>query len=143
MHRLAVVRGLNTAEDEHSRGAYMMQTGRRQTPRESYPHLGAVCAKLLAPEENPLPGYIHVTPRGQSGFNRQDAAFLGARYSSVTLADGNPPANVRRPPTLTETADAQRAALLGRVNDRFAQGGRYDVVTIGERFEDALGDLSS
>src|SRR5438128_6094730 len=49
MHRLAVVRGLNTAEDEHGRGAYMMQTGRRQTPRESYPHLGAVCAKLLAP----------------------------------------------------------------------------------------------
>jgi uncharacterized protein (DUF1501 family) len=124
MHRLAIVRGLNTAEDEHSRGSYIMHTGRRQTPRESYPHLGAVCAKLLAPEENPLPGYIHVTPRGQSGFNRQDSAFLGARYASVTLADGNPPANLLRPPTLTETADSQRTAFLSRTNERFATGRR-------------------
>lgn len=124
MHRFALVRGLNTAEDNHSKGAYMMQTGRRETPRETYPHLGAVVAKLLGSETNPLPGYIHVTPRGQSGFNRQDAAFLGARYASVTLADGNPPANLLRPPTLTEIADMERNALLGRVNSRFAQGRR-------------------
>src|SRR5690242_3942887 len=32
MHRLAIVRGVNTAEDEHGRGAYLMQTGRRQSP---------------------------------------------------------------------------------------------------------------
>src|SRR6188508_3049131 len=29
MHRIALVRGINTAEDEHSRGANLMQTGRR------------------------------------------------------------------------------------------------------------------
>ena len=38
MHRLCLVRGINTAEDEHSRGAHIMQTGRRQTPGERYPH---------------------------------------------------------------------------------------------------------
>jgi uncharacterized protein (DUF1501 family) len=121
MHRMALVRGVNTAEDEHSRGAYIMHTGRRQNPAERYPHLGSVVAKLLGPADGPLPGYIHVTPRGESGFNRGDAAFLGPRYASVTLADGHPPANLLRPPTLTELADAQRNQLRARLDRRFAQ----------------------
>src|SRR5207248_109440 len=50
MHRLAIVRGVNTAEDEHGRGAYIMHTGRRTNPAERYPHLGSVAAKLLAAE---------------------------------------------------------------------------------------------
>jgi uncharacterized protein (DUF1501 family) len=121
MHRLSVVRGLNSLENDHGRGAYVMQTGRRQNPAERYPHFGAAVAKLLSPEDSPLPGYIHVTPRGESGFNRGDAAFLGARYASVTLADGQPPTNLLRPATLTEQADAQRQALRERLNQRFAQ----------------------
>ena len=123
-HRLAIVRGLNTQEDNHAKGAYIMQTGRRETPAETYPHLGAVCAKLLTASDNPLPGYIHVTPRGESGFNTRDSAFLGPRYASVTLADGNPPANMLRPPTLTELADAERNAIRSRINDRFTQARR-------------------
>jgi hypothetical protein len=105
MHRLAVIRGLNTAEDDHGKGAYIMQTGRRQTPAESFPQLGSVVAKLNGSDDNPVPGYVHITPRGQSGFNRGDAAFLGPRYASVTLGDGNPPPNLLRPPTLSELAD--------------------------------------
>jgi hypothetical protein len=124
MHRLALVRGINTAEDEHGRGAYMMQTGRRQNPAEIYPHLGSVAAKLLGPADSPLPGYFHVTPSGQSGFNRQDAAFLGPRYASVTLADGNPPANLLRPAGLSEASDHERNDLRSRLNNRFAQGRR-------------------
>src|SRR4051812_29570140 len=64
MHRLALVRGLNTTDDDHGRGAYQMHTGRRPNPAEQYPHLGSVAAKLLGAEDNPLPGYIHITPRG-------------------------------------------------------------------------------
>lgn len=124
MHRVALIRGINTAENEHSRGAYIMHTGRRQTPAETYPHLGSVVAKLMASEGNSLPGYIHISPRGQSGFNRQDAAFLGPRFASVTLADGNPPPNLFRPTTLSELADSQRNDLRVRLNNRFAQGRR-------------------
>src|SRR6187402_2250330 len=29
MHRLALIRGVNTAEDDHGKGAYLMLTGRR------------------------------------------------------------------------------------------------------------------
>jgi uncharacterized protein (DUF1501 family) len=124
MHRLAVIRGLNTAEDEHGRGAYIMQTGRRPSPGERYPHLGSVMARLLGNEDSPLPGYIHITPGGGGGVNRGDAAFLGPRYASVTLPDGSPPANLLRPPTLTELADAERNELRARLDHGFLQAHR-------------------
>src|SRR5437588_6902276 len=40
MHRLALVRGVNTAEDDHAKGAVIMHTGRRPEPAMTYPHLG-------------------------------------------------------------------------------------------------------
>jgi hypothetical protein len=122
MHRLCIVRSINTADDDHGRGAYFMQTGRRQTPGERYPHLGAVMAKLLGTEDSPLPGYIHISPRGDGGgFNRGDAAFLGPRFASVTLADGTPPANLFRPATLSELADAERNSLRALLDQGFQQ----------------------
>src|SRR5215470_2735378 len=36
-HRLAVIRGLNTAEDDHGKGRYIMVTGRRPEPAQVYP----------------------------------------------------------------------------------------------------------
>jgi uncharacterized protein (DUF1501 family) len=125
MHRLAIVRSLNTAEDDHGKGRYIMETGRRQTRGETYPHLGAAIAKLLAVEGNPLPGFLHVAPGGAGGgANRADSAFLGPRFASITLADGNPPANMLRPANLSEQADAGRDALRTRLNQRFALGRR-------------------
>ena len=120
-HQLAIVRSVNVLTDDHGQGAYFMQTGRRQNPAERYPHLGSSVAKLLGNEDSPLPGYIHVSPRGESGFNRNDSAFLGPRYASVTLADGNPPANLIRPATLTELADSERNDIRARLNSRFAE----------------------
>jgi uncharacterized protein (DUF1501 family) len=118
MHRIAVVRGLNTAEDDHGKGQYIMYTGRRQEPAMQWPHLGAAAARLLGPAEQVLPGYIHVQPGG-GGFSAQDAAFLGPRYASLTLGDGKPPANLLPPDDLTEDADRQRRELQDRLNRRF------------------------
>src|SRR5262249_5263435 len=96
MHRLALIRGINTAEDDHGQDAYIMHTARLEEPAVPYPPLGSVCAKLLSPKDLTLPGYIHVAPKGTSGFNKQDAGFLGPRFASITLADGKPPANLLR-----------------------------------------------
>ena len=121
MHRLALVRGVNTQEDDHGKGYYIMHTGRRQEPAQDYPHLGSVMAKLLGSEDNPLPGYIHVEPKGGGTFNKQDAAFLGPKYASVTVSDGRPPANLLRPAGLSEAADLQRNEFRTHLNQRFAQ----------------------
>jgi len=96
-----------------------MHTGRREEPRLHYPHLGSVFSKLLRQPDNPLPGYIHITPKGNGAVNTEDAAFLGPRYASVALGDGQAPANILRPDTVTEEADKERQAFRIHANERF------------------------
>jgi uncharacterized protein (DUF1501 family) len=119
MHHLAIVRSVNTNENDHGKGGYMMQTGRRQTPAADYPHLGAVAAKALAPVDSPLPGHIKITPGGGGG-RSNDAAYLGPKYGAVVLGNGNPPQNSARPEALTAEADALRNGFRRQLNDRFA-----------------------
>jgi uncharacterized protein (DUF1501 family) len=117
MHRLAIVRSLNTKNGDHGRGTVEMTTGRKQMPGTAYPHLGAVAAKSLTPERFPLPGHILV--RG-GGPGKGDAAYLGPAYDSVVLADGKAPDNSERPPALSASADDRRNAFRMKANDRFA-----------------------
>ena len=124
MHRLALVRGVNTAEDDHGKGADIMLTGRRPEPGIEYPHLGAVAAKLLGSDDQELPGHIQIYPGGGGGFGKKDATFLGPRYASVTLGDGKPPASLLRPAGLTEQADRQREQFRKKLSDRFAKSRR-------------------
>src|SRR5262249_41674812 len=124
MHRLALVRGVNTAEDEHSRGAALMLTGRRPEPAIEYPHVGAVMARLLAGDAPALPGHMHILPQGGSGFGQQAAPSLGPGSASATLGAGTPPADRARPGGLTDAADLRREALRKSLNDRFARSRR-------------------
>ncbi len=124
MHHIALIRGVNTAEDEHSRGAALMQTGRRPEPAIEYPSLGAVMARLLEGKDQDLPGHMHILPGGGSGFGKQDATFLGPRYAAVALGDGKPPTDLARPAGLTDDADRQREALRKKLNARFARSRR-------------------
>jgi hypothetical protein len=123
MHNLAVVRSINTKEDDHGKGAYCMTTGRRQEPVADYPHLGAVGARLLAPADSPLPGHIHIA-RGGGGGMRNDAAFLGPKYASITLG-GGPPQNTARPDSVSAEADGRRTAFRGQLNDHFVRRRRW------------------
>jgi hypothetical protein len=118
MQHLMIVRGVNTKEDDHGKGGYMMTTGRRQTPAADYPTLGAVTAKALAPTESAIPGHIRITPGGGGG-RSDDAAYLGPRYASIVLGNGNPPANSARDGSLTPGADEERNRLRRLADERF------------------------
>jgi uncharacterized protein (DUF1501 family) len=120
-HRLAIVRGLNSQNDDHGIGATIMLTGRKPEAGITYPHLGAVAARLLGSEASALPGHIQIVPRGGSGFGGADAAFLGPKYASVSLGDGKPPADLFRPKDLPAASDAAREAFRKKLNDRFAR----------------------
>jgi hypothetical protein len=118
MNHLCIIRSVNTAEDDHGKGAYLMQTGRRQTPAADYPQIGAVAAKALSPEGTALPGHIVITPGGGGG-RGNDSAYLGPRYASITLGNGNPPQNMVRPEQFNDSAEALRHDFRRRVNERF------------------------
>jgi len=118
MQHLTLIRGVNTKEDDHGKGAYMMLTGRRESPAADYPRLGAVIAKAAMPETSSLPGHVTITPGGGGG-RSNDSAYLGPKYSSVVLGNGNPPANMSRPEGLTETADIARNAMRRKLDEQF------------------------
>ena len=120
MHRLSIVRSINTKENDHGKGKVCMTTGRRPEPSTTYPHLGAVSAKLLAPEDSPLPGFIQITAKG-NGSSRKDSAYLGPKYASMTLGDGQPPENSIRPESLSVASDQARNTFRQQANDRFTQ----------------------
>ena len=115
MHKLALVRSINTRNNDHGKGRYQMTHGRNQTPGADYPHLGAVCAKALETPDNQLPGHIRI-PGGGRG---SDSAYLGPKYASIGV-DGQPPKNSARPDSITESADQLRNAFRRKLNDRFA-----------------------
>lgn len=138
MHHLCLVRGVNTSEDDHGKGAYMMMTGRRQTPAANFPQIGAVAARALAPAESPLPGHIVITPGGGGG-RGNDSAYLGPRYASVHLGNGNPPQNTTRPGSVSEQSDVARQDLRRRINERFLNRRRTAVTeAFSYSYEQAL-----
>jgi hypothetical protein len=95
-----------------------MLTGRRQTPALEFPQIGAVAAKALAPAESSLPGHVLITPGG-SGGRGNDSAYLGPKYSSIYLGNGNPPQNTARPDSITANSDMARQDFRRQVNQRF------------------------
>lgn len=93
MHRMALVRGINTANDDHGGGDYIMNTGRRREPAMTYPHLGSVCAKPPAPPTIPCPA---------TSTSRRAATAASARKMPPSSARAMPlsrSATARRPPT--------------------------------------------
>jgi uncharacterized protein (DUF1501 family) len=120
-HRLAIIRGVNSASDDHGIGEKIMLTGRKPEAGIEYPQLGAVAARLLATDAASLPAHIQILPSGGSGFGKGDAAFLGPKYASVSLGDGKPPADLLRPAGLTNDADSAREGFRKKLNDRFAK----------------------
>jgi uncharacterized protein (DUF1501 family) len=119
MHRLALLRSINSNENDHGKGTYLMQTGRPQAGPTVYPHLGSVMARWLADAENPLPGYIHITPGG-GGKGSSEAAFLGPKYNPLYLGNGRAPANTAEDPALSALGTSGRQAARMHLNDRFA-----------------------
>lgn len=118
MHRLALIRGLNTKNSGHGPGQIQMTTGRNPQGSAQYPHLGAVAAKCLVPEKFALPGHIMIRGAGPS---TGGAAYLGPRFAAVALDDGKAPQDSTLPSSIEAEAEARRQSFRQLANDRFAE----------------------
>jgi hypothetical protein len=122
MHRLSIVRSLDTKNGDHARGVAEMTTGRGRMPGADFPHLGAVTARSLMPETFSLPGHVLIrsSPGGRNVESEfHSAAYLGPRYASMALYDANPPRFEDRPGEISDEADVRRNAVRERANERF------------------------
>ena len=87
MHHLAIVRSLDTKNNDHARGQDEMTTGHKQIPGTDYPHLGAIAAKMLTPDRFPLPGHILIRGAG-SGSGKATFFSKGLSPSKISLTFG-------------------------------------------------------
>ena len=94
MHKLAVVRSMQTKDNSHSIGVGRMLRGDPVNRGVEYPYMGSAIAKLLDKGESGLPPYVWIKP-GSSGFVAQHAGFLGGRYGALALGDGRPPTHLQ------------------------------------------------
>lgn len=116
LHRLTVVRSVNSGIADHFQGHYALQSG-RIVP--GYPVLGSAAAKLLERPDDVLPGYVTLRRAAPKAYTDVgDAGFLGARYEGVRIVDHQPPANLA-----AQAATADSAAMIERIrkasNERF------------------------
>jgi len=86
---LAIIRSLSTAEGDHSRGTYLMHTGRRPGGPISYPTIGSSLCKTLGRDDAELPNFVSISP--YTAFNRAafGPGFLGPRYAALTVGATN------------------------------------------------------
>ena len=89
MHRMALVRGVNTKEDDHGKGQYLMQTGRPRDPGPGVPAPGLGGRQVPGVRAKPAAG-LHPHPAGRRRAERREAAFLGPKYGSLSWATARP-----------------------------------------------------
>jgi len=98
MHRMTVVRSVNSGIADHFQGHYALQSGRIAA---GYPVLGSAVAKLLERPDDVLPGYVTIRRDGPKAYTDVgDAGFLGAKYEGVRIVNNQPPANLTPPPSI-------------------------------------------
>ncbi len=83
---LAVVRGMQTKEGDHSRGTFLVRTGQRPGAPLRYPALPAALAKELSPADQSSPGYVSILPNSFINPPAFSAGFLGASREPLTVA---------------------------------------------------------
>ncbi len=119
MHRMALIRSVNTAENDHGLSRYKIERGHKQSPSVDFPHLGAVVAKGLEDDASLLPGHIHIS--SGAGSRSSDSAFLGPKYSSISVGINGGLRNSQLPGGMTASLNDQRHAFRQQANERFLQ----------------------
>lgn len=120
LHRLTVLRGVNSGIGDHFQGHYALQAGRVAT---GYPVIGSAVAKLLERPDDILPGYVSIRRDAPKAYTDVgDAGFLGARYEAVKIVNNRPPANLAAPANVPAAALAAAERARQAADARFRRG---------------------
>jgi hypothetical protein len=114
--KLALVRGMHSAEGNHVRAQYYVHTGYAPNPTVVHPSLGGwTCARAGNPQAD-LPAFVSI---GGPSFG---AGFLGVQNGPFVLDKaGAPPADVTLPPGVERVRFDRRREALDTLEDRFAR----------------------
>jgi hypothetical protein len=85
MHKGAVIRTVNTEEQDHGRGAYLMHTGYKPAAAVTHPSFGSIVA-VESRTEPGVPGYVAIRNSGAFAFaNAGGPGFLGPQAAPFVI----------------------------------------------------------
>ncbi len=114
-HRLALVRGMRSAEGNHQRARFLAHTGYSPNPTVEHPAFGAWVSSRRADARHDLPAFVSIGGPSAGG------GFLGVERGPFIVPDpGAPPANVHPPRRVDGPRLDGRRAALGFLEGRFA-----------------------
>ena len=119
MHHLCLVRGVNTSEDDHGKGAYLMMHRPAADPGRRLPAPRRRLRQGDGPRgQPPCPATSSSRPGGGGG-RGSDAAYLGRGTPASASATASRRSTPTRPGQVSEPMDAARHDFRRRVNERF------------------------
>jgi hypothetical protein len=87
MHRLALVRSMNSKEGDHRLAASYVHTGYPQRGPIQYPALGALVAKEVGTPGADLPAFVSIAPYRVSNSSAHSPGFLGPRFAPLIVGE--------------------------------------------------------
>ncbi|TWU13360.1 hypothetical protein CA54_21950 [Symmachiella macrocystis] len=87
MQHVAPIRSMTTKEGDHSRGTYLMRTGRPPSGPVQYPTLGSFLSKELSAAEAELPDFVSIAPYRILNAAAYSPGFLGSRHAPLIVGD--------------------------------------------------------
>jgi hypothetical protein len=85
--KLAIIRGMSTKEADHSRGSYLMRTGRVPGGPIRYPSVGSFVGKELDKPDAELPCFVSIAPFRFLSPEAYGPGFLGPRFAPLVVAE--------------------------------------------------------
>ncbi len=123
MHRIAVVRSLNTGDAGHGTAARTMLRGRKNEGSITYPCMGSILSRELERAHTKVPGYVSFYSQTEGRGNTEvTPSFLGAQYAAMELNDGMKPRDLARLEQISGFDHRERAELRQLLSDRFSRG---------------------
>ena len=115
--KLAIIRGMATKEADHTRGSYLMRTGRVPGGPIRYPALGSFVGKELDPPGAELPCFVSVAPFRVISPEAYGPGFLGPRYAPLVVADSQFDGQPRNNQDIAKLLKVQDLDLPAGVSD--------------------------
>jgi hypothetical protein len=113
--RLAVVRGMTSAEGNHQRARFLGHTGYSPNPTVEHPALGAWVSARRADPAADLPAFVSIGGPAAGG------GFLGVERAPFVIPDpGAPPVNIRPARRVDGPRLDERRSALAFLEGRFA-----------------------
>jgi len=123
MQDFAILRSMSTAEIEHERACFLLQTSYQQIGGAEYPPLGSVVSAEVGSSDAFLPNYVAIDAGRDGryiGTYRPGPAYLGPRHAPLIVDD--PAKGVENlKPAVDPRQLADRAKLLAKAERAFGQ----------------------